>query len=500
MRKIYSNAATVRVWLTLEVNPADPAYNKLWFLQTIGDSGVGDEPEIWNSIAHIFLDPYWYRLWVQQELMLAREFEIHCRENVIRGSFILEFQQQLHQKTLLFQDDILARSRNLDLPSRWGKLMARMQVVGVPSKNISQWRHRFLSHQPDGGIPDLRQDPNYHQAVNQIQLGRGSLLNSLGGFQDLKVTDPKDRVIALLGLVTDCEDGDIKIDYTQSVATIYTNAVRFLVQKYRNLEPFCQIARSPSSSMPTYDLPSWVPDWNSGINIRLPFPSHQASGILPSLLNPIDLSGKSLQVQGIRLDCVSSIFPQLYETRQTMKQLTTGLMEVYAAAKAWHDPLGATNDDTSPIPPIVHNFAYSPEAYHDPVYEQLVKTLTSDFGTSDSWEATIKDKASAMHIIFFSAADPSCAEMSVYDFTQTPLIQTMASNLSTPIMSVVWTLNRGSPIVTTQGRIGLVTSAAVEEGDQIWILFGCPLPMVLRPGGGGQVALLLSVRLVLMGL
>jgi len=64
MRKIYSNAATVRVWLDLEVNPADPAYNKLWFLQTIGDSGVGDEPEIWNSIAHIFLDLYWYRLWV----------------------------------------------------------------------------------------------------------------------------------------------------------------------------------------------------------------------------------------------------------------------------------------------------------------------------------------------------------------------------------------------------------------------------------------------------
>lgn len=35
--------------------------------------------------------------------------------------------------------------------------------------------------------------------------------------------------------------------------------------------------------------------------------------------------------------------------------------------------------------------------------------------------------------------------------------------------------------LTDKGWLGMVSEGTVQEGDEVWILFGCSMPMLLRP-------------------
>ncbi|KAH9215469.1 hypothetical protein DL95DRAFT_388612, partial [Leptodontidium sp. 2 PMI_412] len=45
-------------------------------IQSIDD--LGDNPEFWQPIKSIVEDPYWSRVWVQQEIAYAKKLLIYC--------------------------------------------------------------------------------------------------------------------------------------------------------------------------------------------------------------------------------------------------------------------------------------------------------------------------------------------------------------------------------------------------------------------------------------
>ncbi|RYP69915.1 hypothetical protein DL771_005808 [Monosporascus sp. 5C6A] len=84
MRKIYQNAATVYVWLDIEVDTNSPALRKLHTLDDhCIDDDLGTDASFWEPLKPIFKNPYWMRVWIQQKVSNAANLVIQCRNVVL---------------------------------------------------------------------------------------------------------------------------------------------------------------------------------------------------------------------------------------------------------------------------------------------------------------------------------------------------------------------------------------------------------------------------------
>ncbi|PVH69609.1 HET-domain-containing protein, partial [Cadophora sp. DSE1049] len=77
MRKIYQNAATVYVWLDIEIDLNNPALRKLLTFDDHSiDDDLGTDASFWEPLKPIFKNPYWMRVWIQQEVSNAANLVI----------------------------------------------------------------------------------------------------------------------------------------------------------------------------------------------------------------------------------------------------------------------------------------------------------------------------------------------------------------------------------------------------------------------------------------
>ena len=99
-----------------------------------------------------------------------------------------------------------------------------------------------------------------------------------------KAKDPRDKVYALLGLVTDELGIKALVDYNKSTETVYTETARYLLGR----EPHpLRILTYAGVGLPgsVLSLPSWVPDWRNAPNsvsleVSLRYThSYKASGV-----------------------------------------------------------------------------------------------------------------------------------------------------------------------------------------------------------------------------
>lgn len=69
--------------------------------------------------------------------------------------------------------------------------------------------------------------------------------------------DPRDKVFALLGLTEETGQGKLIPDYSKSVSQVYAETIRYLIHTERKLNElsFSQPSRQ-------HELPTWVPDWS----------------------------------------------------------------------------------------------------------------------------------------------------------------------------------------------------------------------------------------------
>jgi hypothetical protein len=57
------------------------------------------------------------------------------------------------------------------------------------------------------------------------------------------------------------------------------------------------------------------------------------------------------------------------------------------------------------------------------------------------------------------------------------------------ILSLFFSVDGRPALITRGNRVDLMTLCAVEEGDEIWVIFGCHMPLVLRRQGTGVYVL-----------
>ncbi len=228
MKRIYETAEQVVVWLGDTVEYVGVAFEKLKLfrnfradeVRSMTVAGVkelfGLEP--WAAFKSVFSMEWWTRIWVIQEVEVARKALVVCgKDQIPVGDFD-------HAVSCLFKI----------LWAGFGD-SGNVEISGMTSfKNLHTWGNDllFLAQQ----------------------------------YIDRKSTDPRDKLYALVGIaeIMDREpDYSFVPDYSLSVLEVYQSFVEVCIQRSAKLDVL-------NFAMHTQlNKPSWIPDWSNERGIEV---------------------------------------------------------------------------------------------------------------------------------------------------------------------------------------------------------------------------------------
>jgi hypothetical protein len=243
MRHIYSKAIRVVIWLGEESEESKEAILDLAAMSKYGffdttrvDEGVAvlcsrdsdfNEVEdylkkhthVSQSIRDLLNRPWFQRMWVVQELVVAKAVLMLCgSESLDWDRFSRALAVLIHLRT--HQDSKL----------EWGPALKR--VVKMDS-------HR------------------------RMKISQRSINGLVHDYRDSLASDPRDKLYSLFGLAKDI---GTNVDYTVQTEELYIRMAVFIITQQNSLNLLHAVQGTTD-----LDLPTWVPDW------RMPWETHPTS-------------------------------------------------------------------------------------------------------------------------------------------------------------------------------------------------------------------------------
>lgn len=241
MHTIYQNARKVLIWLGPESNASTDVFDFLDLISQIETRNdcpinaclpsmaylLGRIPV--EQIGELFKRPYWRRTWVIPEIVHAFYIEVICGRRSTDWHMLMKLVLALEMK-----------------------LLAECQG-GIPEPG------KVLSALASGGpillIKELRKDETPRRSL--LQLLHHTCMN--------QVSDPRDKLFALHSLLADnSEDKRFVPDYSMNTAQTFIAFTKHLIESSGHLNILSYSGMEASATkMRTFDLPSWVPDFQS---------------------------------------------------------------------------------------------------------------------------------------------------------------------------------------------------------------------------------------------
>jgi hypothetical protein len=108
--------------------------------------------------------------------------------------------------------------------------------------------------------PHIRQGPaSFPQMSEIMQRGDESLLEVMRTCRKKLSENPRDKVFGILGLLPEATQREFPVDYSQSVKTVYTDVVDYLISTTDQLDVIRESIHFPIH-VNTTGLPTWYPD------------------------------------------------------------------------------------------------------------------------------------------------------------------------------------------------------------------------------------------------
>jgi len=180
----------------------------------------------WKQTADICMVPYWERIWIAQEVVVAPKITL------LYGRGICEW-SRLHALFHVLKD----RTKTVDL-STWEYPTKRengnifSQIVAVLQSNavrLSEQRDLYQSKRQSRGSPNPSNEQGHSNEDSSL-----SLRVLLEALRPSFCSDPRDKVYGMLGMAEDVEAGDIHISYSnsKSLLHLFEDAVLFQQKKH----------------------------------------------------------------------------------------------------------------------------------------------------------------------------------------------------------------------------------------------------------------------------
>ena len=227
------------------------------------------EAQRWAAVKAFFDIEYFHRTWIVQELGLARVADMFCsNKRQIAAALKDTVEEQERQ-----DDEDESPQHELELHSiNWYRVREFVWYMSVNGASLEThldlkcWvamHIRLVWEVDEDGTPQC------------------DFLTALHWVRILRVTDPRDRVFALLGHPLAVMNSDMvaKPDYNVSRGVVYTKLAATFIRETKKLYVLTLVDHESDQSMrhvlwDTSDdsrMPSWVPDWHS-INRTTPLP------------------------------------------------------------------------------------------------------------------------------------------------------------------------------------------------------------------------------------
>lgn len=235
MGRIYSKASVVRMWLGTESDHADEAFQLIRRCGPIDSTSqdlvawcvINDEAGA-NAVTSLLRRDYWNRMWVFQEIVLAKNAVVHCGK-------------------------LQAPWSNF----RWLDLVSSNHKLWLPAQVEYPW------------IFELRRAlfTIAHFCVSSAEACH--INNVLHSTRHLLCQDPRDKLFALRGV---CETlvGMVEVDYSVPVRDVFTAFAMNQILADGNLSALLTAGLWNPANGDNINLPSWVPDLRGmgGVDIR----------------------------------------------------------------------------------------------------------------------------------------------------------------------------------------------------------------------------------------
>lgn len=364
-----------------------------------------------------FERPWFTRLWIRQEIALAKEAQILCGRTRM---YWVDFQN----------------AAGWFFSKPWPKaapvhLRERLLKIKPAMKNVFEVNLNFLSYET------LRRD-----------------------IEGVKFTDPRDLIYGVKSLLdTNDQELDVRPNYTLQTADVFMDVYVRIVERQR-LTYFLESCELASISVP--NLPSWVPDWSkpmkAGGNLKStwsacgfisPNATYLGDGVLGYLGDGV------LRVAGIRIDKIESV-------RDMWDPVDN---EVLKRGEIAFDYIWSCYPGDSLVD--------SPYDEKQSMTDAYCRTLSGgvfreDWDAPDYKHQTFDDAKEALKKIWSVEEDYTGHE----DVRTDPLAQTFLKTCG------FWTFGRCF-FTTESGYIGLAP-VGTEPGDIITVILGCRFPVILR--------------------
>ncbi|KAK5729767.1 hypothetical protein LTR17_011633 [Elasticomyces elasticus] len=192
MGSIYGHAQRVLVWLGLATEASQEAFDFLFrsYQNSPRNRVELMEDQGWIAMKDLYQRMYWTRVWIVQEVALAKQAVLVCGHTELPWRCVSE----------------LRKARNHIWPQNL-------------SSGESDFRRSTIARLDDVRVRSRKET-----------LDMWSLLES---FPDLQCYDIHDKIYGFLGLANDCSNAAIPVDYSNSVQQLFEDVVRFRYQKFQ---------------------------------------------------------------------------------------------------------------------------------------------------------------------------------------------------------------------------------------------------------------------------
>ncbi|KAH9208817.1 heterokaryon incompatibility protein-domain-containing protein [Leptodontidium sp. 2 PMI_412] len=260
--------------------------------------------KIWGYLTLLFRRSWFRRLWVIQELIMAKNALVVCGRMKIW----------------------------------WAALSGAASAIGRytgTAGDLPVERYPFI----------YRMGHDYVKYAGLVGISRRDLISIIHATRYSRVTDPRDRLFAIRGLVERPEEADFDVDYSKECHVIFRDWARSYIERTRKLQVLNACLGNQSRDE---NLPSWVPDlrmwhyidpdifsrsfrvYQRDRDNSIPY---AASGALLCPEMPVDETSTFLSLSGLKVGKIAKIISYEYIHYYTVLDATFTLTDLLVACE-----------------------------------------------------------------------------------------------------------------------------------------------------------------------
>jgi hypothetical protein len=195
------------------------------------------DEQIDKGLHNIMTRDYWHRIWVVQEIFLARDVRVMCGDRFV---------------SLDFFDAVVSAVDAVVWVAHWDRrrlpsgARAHTTLLHGTSFNCIALDTRRL-HEHENCPPCLYNVLVHSQAPADRPF--------------YSATDPRDLVFGVLGMITDAESMGLRVDYSMTPTEVFCTATKALLRDEWPRFRLDKCIPRKDGALCDLPLPSWVPDW-----------------------------------------------------------------------------------------------------------------------------------------------------------------------------------------------------------------------------------------------